>query len=111
MRSFNAVTTMKQISANTKLCVGASNFTYHADEGALTFRVRVDNQRRFIKITLNALDLYDVEQILVRAGTMKTTFAAKDVYCENLDEVVYRLGSTRHADADWLKEVGIEKTS
>ena len=102
----------KQITRNTLACVGASNYVAlpRTDEfsGGLGFKTRVDNQNRRIQIELNYCDTYTVKQILIRKNKANVKFQATDVYCDNLDEVVYRIGSTRHANSDWLAEVGIE---
>lgn len=97
---------IQQISLNTKMCLAASNWTV-IDEDTLRFRARISNQRNYIYITLNGSDLYDVKQTLVRSGKETTKYIASDIYCDQLDEVIYRMGSTRHAQSGWLGEVGI----
>ena len=99
--------TINQISRNTRMCVGASDYVAVSDN-TLRFRVRISNQRNYIYITLNGRDLYDVRQTLVRGMDEFEKFEANDVYCDQLDEVIYRMGSTRHASEAWLAEVGIQ---
>lgn len=99
--------TKSQIRGTTFAAVGAF-YGFTAGENTLTFRVKISNQRNYIRITLNGSDLYDVEQLQVRAGKTTVKFVANDIYADQLDEVVYRLGSTRHASKEWLAECGIK---
>jgi hypothetical protein len=111
-----ATAIQSQISKNTFMCVGASNLVAIPESdstlGGLRLRTRIDNQRRYIEVNLNGRDLYDVTQVLVRAGKRKVVFEANDVYCDVLDEVVYQIGSTRCAGKSRLQELeqyGIKK--
>ncbi len=97
-----------QISLNTKMCLAASK-PVAASDYELRFFVRVDNQRRYISVFLNGKDLYDCEQVLCRGSKVTAKFRAEDVYCDELDEVVYRLGSTRYPAKGFLEEVGIKR--
>lgn len=98
-----------QISANTYLCIGSMGpvSTAADSDRSLLIRIRLDNMRRFIRVTLNGKDLYDLEQILDRRGERKTVLVANDIYCDQLDEMVYRMGSTRHMSEQALNDWGI----
>ena len=102
-----------QISNNTFMCVGATEFA--VIECGLRFRARINGtQRQWIEVTLNGCDLYDVRQLrqIMRGscqGKVVVEFEAHDVYCDALDETVYRIGSTVSASNEFLSTYGISK--
>jgi hypothetical protein len=98
---------LTQIQKNTLMCIGAHQLT--SIENGMRMMTRIDNQRRFIEITLNGMDLYDLKQVLVRGGKLKTVYEAKDIFCEDLDNCLFHMGSTRHATASELAPHGIRK--
>jgi hypothetical protein len=69
---------------------GAKNFMSHGDENALSFRLSstmTRNKCNYVKITLNANDLYDVMFGKIFKFDMKGLSFRNDVYAENLVEL------------------------
>jgi len=65
-----AKTILQQIDGNRlKLFVGAYNFVDHGD--GLSFRFKGSKKANYVKVTLNASDLYDLEFIKVGNITLK----------------------------------------
>lgn len=65
---------------------GATNFV--GSETALTFKImRNEKKVTHVRITLNEVDLYDVEFINVRGLNYKTLETVNNVYAENLRNV------------------------
>ena len=109
-----ANTVKSQITVNTFMCVGASEFqalpSNEDQNSGLSFRARISgNQRQHIVIRLMWNDTYTVSQTITRKGVTTTKFEASDIYCDQLDEVVFQIGSTKFADLDKLDSYGIEK--
>ena len=110
-----AQTIREQITRNTLMCVGARDFTYGQPEGtlvALTFRITVSrNVRHYIRVTLDGSDTYTVNLLTInRKLELVTEMTATDVYCDQLDEVVYRMGSPKFSQRTFWSECGIELT-
>lgn len=94
----NAAVTLSQISTNTKMAIGMSEV--RAEGNGVHFRVRITRTRKHkILITLTPEDLYDVQRLSIRSvkGIFKVVTEAevKGVGCEQLDQVVFELGSGR----------------
>jgi hypothetical protein len=86
--------TWKQIPLLTKMQVGAHNAVAGLD--FLMFKVRIfPNQCHKVKITLNAMDTYDIELIKIRKGQAQQVKSLSDIYCDQLGEVIYNLCTVR----------------
>lgn len=81
---------IRQLGGNKFIAMtGAKNFGYL--KNSLSFTIpRAKNGIRFIRITLNSMDLYDVEFIKARGNNIATVASIKDVYNQDLKEVVSR---------------------
>lgn len=68
------------------LFVGANNFM--ADNNALSFRfkAKAKNRANYIKISLNAADLYDVEFGRIHGDSYKVVSTESNLYCNQLIE-------------------------
>jgi hypothetical protein len=71
-----------------KMMVGAYNFS--KDNNSLTFKFKGSKKMNICKITLNSLDLYNVEFKLLRAYNLKTVEVHNDIYCDQLIEIFER---------------------
>jgi len=83
-------TIWSQIPVMTKMACGMRD-AFVGEHGELT--VKVGRAMTWIKISLNGLDLYDVEHIRVKRGTYENVIleSASNVDCESLSEVVYHM--------------------
>ncbi len=81
----------KQISISTKMACGARNAT-RTTTGNLRFQVE-SKPHRYIEISLNGLDLYEVEYYRLKRGTYEKVSieGEADVYAENLSELIYHM--------------------
>ena len=69
--------------ARFRLFTGAHSFTY--DGPALIFRLpRNPRSVTAMRITLTPADLYKVEALGIRGGTVKVKASLDDVYCDQL---------------------------
>jgi len=77
-----------QISRQTKMLTMARDFV--AFDSGLMFRIRNNRKIEKFIITLNASDLYDLEHVSTSKRTYhtETLNSCKDVYVENLNEVL-----------------------
>ena len=107
MRNQDPKATLSQISLNTKMCVGFRHPAFDTTRQALTFKTTIKpGVNNHVEITLNAGDLYDVKLFQTRAGVVKVTKEAKDIYCEDLSEVIYRICTWNFSEAEY-NAVGI----
>ena len=79
----------KQISIPTKMACGARE-AYRTERGTLRFRVE-SKPLRFIEVSLNGLDLYEVEYYRLKRGSYEKVSidGEADVDCESLSETIY----------------------
>jgi len=104
--------TLAQITSNTLMCIGATNITFNEPDNTLKMRVRVfNNQRTYLSVHLNGLDLYDVKLEKIRGGKVTTLYTAYALYCDQINETVFRMCSPNGATAGWMEEVGIRKAA
>ena len=79
-----------------KAMIGARNFLALSEtdkiRGGVSFTLPAFGKPRVnvIKIELNGGDLYDVYFYFLRAGKLKTVAEEKDVFCDQLREVIER---------------------
>lgn len=101
----------EQIGFNTLAAVGAHDFIEPMPyKPALTFRVGVRPSYKYVMdIQLNGRDLYDVFLRRCRRNDVLFVAQAKDVFCENISEVVYRMCHPIGQKAEWFEAVGIER--
>lgn len=85
-----AVEILRQLGGNKFLAMtGAKNLGYSDD--SLSFKLpRAKNTIQYVKITLNAMDLYDVVFINGRKNVIKIVSEFKNIYCEDLKSLVER---------------------
>lgn len=82
-----ADTIRNQIGAKALFMIGAKNLI--AGENYLSFRIGKNSKRvSYIKITLNGLDLYDMEFINIRKYQFKTLSKVEDVYFDKLNTII-----------------------
>lgn len=85
-----AVEIFRQLGGNKFVAMtGAKNFGYF--QNSMSFKLpRAKNGIKFVRITLNSMDLYDIEFIKARGYNISIVANIKDVYNEDLKEVVER---------------------
>jgi len=82
-----AKTIKNQIGTKACFMYGAKNFV--GSETSLTFRIgRNAINCNCIRITLNGLDLYDIEYLAIRGVTVKEKATSSNVYNDQLNEVI-----------------------
>lgn len=83
--------TIQQLGGTRRLSamIGAHSFT-HSNEGkTLTFQYRAKSPCNAIRITLNGLDLYDIEFIKIgRKLTVTTIETRENVDCDTLQQCI-----------------------
>lgn len=75
----------RQIGNKALFMMGAKNFG--GTENALSFKI-ASPIANFVRITLNSLDLYDVEFIKIRGMNVKVVSKAEMVYADSLNQVL-----------------------
>jgi hypothetical protein len=73
-----------------KVMVNARNFSY-SDDGALSFRISGNKEMNFVRIKVNANDLYDLEGLYATAKGIKVVAEETDIFCEDLRDAFERL--------------------
>jgi hypothetical protein len=94
-----ANTIRDQIAVPTFMTLGASDLAYQSDPPGFTFKARIApkgfSRPRVMRVTvtLNALDLYDIEVIWFRQkyGPVETHFEASNVYADQLNRILFSL--------------------
>ena len=82
-----AETIRKQIGNKALFMMGAKNLV--AGDDYLSFRIgRNSKGINYIKITLNRMDLYNIEFGAIRGMDYKVKYEAKDVYVDMLHNVI-----------------------
>ena len=80
---------LRQLGGNKFIAMtGARNF--YATENGIGFKVSATmtrNRINFVKVTLNALDTYDVEFVAIRGTKIKTVAVLDGIYNDQLAEV------------------------
>lgn len=91
MNKEQARTTAEQLTGDTrnpygllKLMVGWGNFAY--GNNALTFKFKMCSKANYMRITLNSMDLYDIEFIKVWGTKITTVKAYEGMYGDQLKE-------------------------
>ena len=69
--------------------IGANHFCEHTEEDgdswvSFKFMRGAKNKANFIKITLNAMDTYDVEMGKIWGANYKVVDSSRNLYCDNL---------------------------
>ena len=79
-----ATTIYDQLGGNRfAVMTGSKNFI--AGEKSLSMKLsRNSSKSNYLRITLNAMDLYDIEFISIRGASMKTKHSFDGVYCDQL---------------------------
>lgn len=84
-----AATILAQLGGQRfKVMTGAKDFSYGANH--LTFRIPgtiTKDRINCVRIRLNAMDLYDVEFMVIRGVKIRTVRSLEGVYAESLREV------------------------
>ncbi len=81
--------TLSEAGANRlKAMVGAKNFAFSAKDSNASFRftARAKNKANYLKIELNAGDLYNLEFGYIRAGNYTVRSEIKDMYFDQMKE-------------------------
>lgn len=69
--------------------LGASNYMYSEKEpNWLSFRIKGSPKVNYIKITLNGLDLYDMEFGKIHGMNYKVVAKESDCYCDMLCKMI-----------------------
>lgn len=87
--SFSAGEVLRQLGGNRFIAMtGARLFVKDDEQQMISFRIgRNSKGVNAVRITLNALDLYDLEFLSVRAGNVKVKSSETDVYNDSLEAV------------------------
>ena len=82
--AFSAETVLQQLGGNKfRAMTGANNFT--KDDNSITFKLpKAENSIKYVSITLNGMDTYDIK-FTTQSG--KTVKEANDVYAEDLRKI------------------------
>lgn len=83
-----AKTIYNQIGGPAFYMLGALNFTGSSD--SLNFKIRGSQKCNYIKITLNALDLYNIKYYKIRGTTCKLVSEETDLYFDMLHKSIER---------------------
>lgn len=112
MNKVQAQEVISQIGRMNLMSVGARDFGL-TTEGKLSFRIMINrNVRHWIVVELTAADDYTVElKTQKRNGSIVTTMKAEGIYCDQIGEAVYRLGSLKGQGDEWSRAVGITKVA
>ena len=83
-----AIEIYRQLGGNRfKVMTGASNFA--CDNNMFICKIPMKKDRiSHIKITLNAMDTYDIDFISAYGGELKTISRHEGIYCDMLQDVV-----------------------
>ena len=85
-----AETILHQLGGSGKLkaMIGAKQFTAGANNLTFRFTAPSLNKANCIRITLNAMDTYDVEFIRVRKFDLATIHTESGIYAEDLRRII-----------------------
>lgn len=84
-----AIEIYKQLGNKALVMMGAKNQTYSTKEGFISFKVvRNAGKVTHIKISLNGLDLYNIEFLKIRAGKVTTISEFEGVYNDQMHGVI-----------------------
>jgi hypothetical protein len=84
-----AETIRTQIGRQAFYMYGLKKNSLVGSENSLTFRLgRNRINCNCIRITLNSLDLYDIEYLAIRGVTVKEKASSSNVYSDQLNEVI-----------------------
>jgi len=84
----DAATTLRQIGTMNLMACGAREYLIDGN----TLRMKVLNGRRWVLVTLNAEDTYDVKLIRVKSRPSYEVVTVKEidgVYCDGIGQAVY----------------------
>lgn len=79
---------LKQIGGQRSLNLMLGLKSINAVENGLSFSFKCKSKINYVKITLNGLDLYDVEMGKIRAGIYKVIRKEEDIYCDMLVDLI-----------------------
>ena len=88
-----AMEILNQLGGNRFVAMtGAKNFVYSEKKPELTFQIGsgAKNRIKYVKITLNSMDLYDVEFFKIFSNDIKTVATVNGIYNDQLQEVFTR---------------------
>ncbi len=105
-------TIRQQIGGQALYMLGAQNFVADKKNNALMFRIRGSNKVNFIKITLNSMDLYDMEFGKVWGNTYKVIAEENGVYSDMLNPLIKKhtgLNTKLEEGGDVAKHGGFQR--
>jgi hypothetical protein len=73
-----------------KTMVNARNFSCD-DSGTLSFWISGNKEMNFVRVKVNANDLYDLEGLYATAKGIKVVAKETDIFCEDLKDAFERL--------------------
>lgn len=81
---------LRQIGGSGRLSamIGAHSFVGGENSLSFQFKARAKNSIKAVRITLNAMDLYDVEFIKIRAGKVSVFKTSEGIYNDNLKSAI-----------------------
>ena len=87
--SFSAGQVLNQLGGNKFIAMtGAKDFVKDDAKQMIAFKIgRNAKSINYVRITLNPMDTYDMEFIMIRAGKLTVKSKAEGVYNEQLQEV------------------------
>jgi len=71
---------------NTMYLLGAKNLVDHGN--GLSFRIRGSKRVNYIKITLNGMDLYNIEMGKIWGAKYTVVYEIEDVYNDMLHDII-----------------------
>jgi hypothetical protein len=83
-----AKTIRDQIGGKALFMLGAKNLVDHGD--ALSFRIRGSKAINYIKITLNGMDLYNIEMGKIWGDKYTVKYTLDDAYNDMLHSIIER---------------------
>lgn len=85
-----AAITLSHLGGSCRLSamIGAKNFASSDNGNSLSFRFKGSKKANYVKITLNGLDLYDVEFGKIWNLTYKVKGESSNIYADSLKSVI-----------------------
>lgn len=85
---FYAGEVLRQLGGNRFIAMtGAKQFVKDDEKRSISFRIGRNSEGvNVVRITLNAMDTYDMEFLSVRAGNVKVKSTSDGVYCDGLEQ-------------------------
>jgi len=80
---------IRQLGNITLSMLGANRLLAHDEQrGALGFRIKGSRKVNYIKITLNGLDLYDIEFGKIKRYDYDVVNTVENVYCDQVKDII-----------------------